>query len=100
MIKVKCFKIFTFWKIKEIHEKLGKNPKPKYKDVAFSSNWISLQTESRSPINDLLFKNLLNELEKDIISGKKKRFFEKRDKINLSPETLKKVVKMLFSISI
>ncbi len=87
-------------KDKEIHEKLGKNPKPKYKDVAFSSNWISIQTESRSPINDLLFKNLLTELEKDILSGKKKRFFEKRDKINLSPETLKKVVKEIENIDL
>lgn len=80
-------------KDKEIHEKLGVNPRPKYKDVSFSLNWIASQTESKNPVNDILFKNLLTDLERDILSGKKKRFFEKNDKINLSSGTLTKVVK-------
>ena len=62
-------------KDRELHDKLGTPPKPKYKDVTFSLNWIATQTETQNPINDLLFKNLITELEKDIIAGKKKRFF-------------------------
>lgn len=87
-------------KDKELHEKLGKQPKPKYKDVSFSVNWIATQTESKSPINELLFNNLLIDLERDIISGKKKRFFEKNDQINLSAGTLKKVVKEIENIDL
>lgn len=87
-------------KDKVIHEKLGKNPKPKYRDITFSTHWIAIQSESISPINDLLFKNLITELEKDIMSGKKKRFFDKNDQINISPGTLKKVVKEIENIDL
>jgi type I restriction enzyme M protein len=64
-----------------------------YKDVVFSVNWIQSQTEVESPVNDILFSKLLKELEVDIRSGKKKRFFEENEKIELSPETIKKIVK-------
>lgn len=80
-------------KDKDIHAKLGSSPSPKYKDVVFSQHWIVSQTEIANPINDILFKNLVLELEKDILSGKKKRFFDANDQINLSSGTLKKVVK-------
>lgn len=55
-------------KDRDIHLKLDPNPNPKqkYKDVVFSLNWIATQSEVADPINDILFKNLLNELEKDI----------------------------------
>jgi type I restriction enzyme M protein len=39
-------------------------------------------------------------LERDIIAGKKKRFFEKNDSIHLSPETMKKVVKEIEHIDL
>jgi len=87
-------------KDREVHDKLGSPPKPKYKDVTFSVNWIATQTETQNPINDLLFKNLVMELEKDIISGKKKRFFEKGDQIDLSSSTLKKVVKEIENVDL
>lgn len=80
-------------KDRDIHIKLGANPKPKYKDVVFSLNWIATQSEVSDPINDILFKNLLNELEKDIQNGRKKRFFSSDERINLSAGTLKKIVK-------
>ena len=95
-------KVF-FVKIKkdrEIYDKIGVNPKPLYKDVCFSTNWISTQTESANPINDLLFKNLQDILERDIISGKKKRFFQKVDQINISAETLKRIVKEIENIDL
>jgi type I restriction enzyme M protein len=87
-------------KDREVHLKLGDNPKPKYKDVIFSQNWIASQTETKNPINQILFKNLVSELEKDIMSGKKKRFFEKNDQINISYSTMKKVVKEIENIDL
>ena len=87
-------------KDKELHERIGSNPKPKYKDLRFSVHWIATQTESENPINSSLFKNLLTELERDIISGKKKRFFDKNDQINLSSSTLRKIVKEIENIDL
>ena len=87
-------------KDKELHQKLGKSIKPKYKDVVFSVNWISNQTESESPINDILFKNLITGLEREISKKKKKRFFDSNEEIQLSPETLRKVVKEIENIDL
>lgn len=87
-------------KDRDIHLRLGENPKPKYKDVVFSLNWIATQSEVSDPINEILFKNLLNELEKDIQHGKKKRFFAQDEKINLSSGTLKKIVKEIEHIDL
>jgi len=87
-------------KDRDVHLKLGNNPKPKYKDVVFSQNWIASQTESQNPINQILFRNLVSELEKDIMSGVKKRFFEKEDQINISYSTMKKVVKEIENIDL
>lgn len=95
-------KIF-FVKIRKdraIHEKLGRNPKPKYKDVVFSQNWIASQTECLNPVNQILFRNLVSDLEKDIISGKKKRFFDTDENINISAATMKKVVKEIENIDL
>ena len=80
-------------KDKELHEKLGDNPHPRYRDVTFSTHWITAQTESVSPVNDPLFRNLLSALEAGIASGKKKRFFDKDETINISPDSLLRVVK-------
>jgi len=87
-------------KDRDIHLKLGRNPKPKYRDVVFSQNWIATQTETKNPVNEILFKNLVSEFEKDILSGKKKRFFDRDDQINISAETLKKIVKEIENIDL
>jgi len=80
-------------KDKELYRKLGKHPKPTYKDVVFSTHWIASQTENKSPINDPLFRNLINSLENEIESGKKKRFLNREEQINLNPETVHWIVK-------
>lgn len=82
-------------KDKDIHTKYGNTPTPKYSDVVFSQYWIQNQTETEDPINDLLFKKLVSDLEEQIQRGKKKRIFDTNELINLSPETIKKVVKQL-----
>ena len=87
-------------KDRDVHSKLGSNPKPKYKDIVFSLNWILTQSESSNPINEILFRNLVLEFEKEILSGKKKRFFEINDQICLSASTIKKVVKEIENIDL
>jgi len=82
-------------KDKQLHEKFGANPNPKYGDVVFSAHWISSQTENENPINDPLFRNLVRSLESDIAAGKKKRIFNADEQINLGSDTIKKVVKEL-----
>lgn len=87
-------------KDKKIHSQYGKNPKPKYRDMVFSTHWIMSQTENANPLNDPLFKNLLEELEKEINDKHKKRIFDVGEKINLSPETIIKIVKALEHIDV
>lgn len=85
---------------KKIHSQYGQNPKPKYGDMIFSTHWIMSQTENANPLNDPLFKNLIEELEKEINDKHKKRIFDAEEKINLSPETIIKIVKALEHIDV
>ncbi len=79
-------------KDKAIHQQYGEHPKPKYADVIFSKHWIQGQTETEDPVNDLLFAQLLKDLEKQIKTGKKKRVFTENERINLSPETIERII--------
>lgn len=67
-------------KDREIHARFGPDPKPKHKDIVFSTHWINSQTENESPINDPLFKNLVKSLEEEIRNDKKKRVFDEANK--------------------
>ena len=80
-------------KDRQLHETLGNPPKPKYRDVVFSTHWIAAQTENESPINDPLFANLVKSLESDIATGKRKRIFDRAEEREISPETIRKIVK-------
>ncbi|MEP2981594.1 MAG: N-6 DNA methylase [Lentilitoribacter sp.] len=80
-------------KDRQLHNKLGPNPQPTYKDVVFSSHWLSQQTENESPINDPLFRNLVRSLEKDILAGSKKRLFRADEELEISPSTILRLVK-------
>jgi type I restriction enzyme M protein len=87
-------------KDKELHQRLGRDPRPKTGDVTFSKHWISRQTESQNPVNDPLFKNLLADLEHDISRQKKKRIFDHDSEINLSAHTIEKIVEKLEHIDL
>lgn len=63
--------------------------------VAFSTHWIEKQTLTPSPVNDILFKRLRDEIEDDIASKKKKRIFDSQEKIDLRPDTIAMVVDKL-----
>lgn len=87
-------------KDKELHAKFGNHPIPPTKDVVFSTQWIDGQTQSENPVNDVLFRNLIGDLEEDIQRRKKKRIFDEHEQINLSPDTIRWVVKELEHIDL
>ena len=62
--------------------------------ITFSVHWID-ESKSDDPINDVLFKQLRDRIEKDIAFRKKKRIFEKDEKISMRPDTIKAVVRRL-----
>jgi type I restriction enzyme M protein len=63
--------------------------------VAFSTNWIEKQRFTASPVNDILFKRLRDDIEDDIARKKKKRIFDTDEKIDMKPDTIKLVVEKL-----
>lgn len=63
--------------------------------VAFSLGWIEREKLTPSPVNDILFKRLRDELEDDIAKRKKKRVFDPTEKIDMRPDTIRIVVQKL-----
>lgn len=68
-----------------------------YTSVHFASHWISEMEDdgTENPINSILFGNLVNRLEEQITRGEKKRIFDQGEGIDLTPSTIKEVVKLL-----
>ena len=66
-------------------------------DFKFSLDYIN-QLKDRfdidNPMNEL-FKKYRDKLEKDVLSGKKKRIFKKDEELNLKPSTIKEIVKLI-----
>ena len=62
--------------------------------VSFSTHWIE-SSKSKNPVNDILFKQLRDKIERDIAFRKKKRIFEKNEEIDMRPDTIKSVVRRL-----
>ena len=91
---------------KHVHEKYN-YPKDvlsmrvKKDDVLFSVDWIEKNTsnvpgaEKLNPVNDILFKNLMKNLETDIKKKRKKPLFDTDEEINLKAGTIKKIVQNL-----
>lgn len=93
--KLICLKLYHD---RRLHEE--KNPQldavgnlivPKHV-INFSTAWINSRKENKNPISEIHYKNLLEEIEEDIINKNKKRMFSTDDKIDLTPETIKTVV--------
>ena len=66
-------------------------------DVVFSIDWIEKREKEgvKNPVDQILFANLRQELESEVIKGTKKRIFEKNEQIELKASTIKDVVKLL-----
>jgi type I restriction enzyme M protein len=70
-------------------------PLPREK-VRFSIHWIVQNEDSEPhPVNTILFKQLRELLELEIINKKKKRIFDDNENIKLKPDTVKEIVKLL-----
>jgi type I restriction enzyme M protein len=67
------------------------------RDVArFSLHWITEMEESTdNPVNTILFAQLTQGIEEQIVRREKKRIFEQGEGIKLAPSTIKEVVKLL-----
>ena len=64
--------------------------------VRFSTAWIGAQeSHTASPLDTILFHDFIQEMEREIGTGNRKRIFNREDRINLSPETIKGVVARL-----
>jgi type I restriction enzyme M protein len=64
--------------------------------VKFSVAWIEARdAENANPLDALQFQSLLQELEENIRTKKKKRIFKEGSHINLHPGTIKEVVRKL-----
>lgn len=80
--------------LKEIERKKGYI---EAKDAVFSVYWLEEREKEKiyDPINNNLFSALRDELEDEIVKHKKKRIFEKDEKIVIKPTTIKEVVRLL-----
>lgn len=65
--------------------------------VVFSERWIKeRETEGAvNPIDTILFERLREDIEREIQERKKKRIFNKGERIGLKPETVKEIVRRL-----
>ena len=68
-------------------------------DVTFSLRWIrSHESSAPNPVNTILFKGFMDDVETEIARKFRKRFFDQGEEINLNPETIKGVVERLESV--
>lgn len=59
-------------------------------DVRFSRGWIeSQERDTPNPLDAIMFQQLLSEFEAEIGVGTKKRIFDRGERLNLSPDTIK-----------
>jgi len=85
-------------KTKEMIETKGRILKSK---IYFSTEWLEKQRKDianpvQNPINDILFNNLKQKLENEYRTGKKKRIFERNERIKIKKyATIKEVVDLL-----
>lgn len=75
-------------------ERVGRVALPK-DSVTFSEHWIEKNSAAANPVNDVLFKQLLNQLEREIVARRKKRIFGRDESIRLRPSTILRVVEKL-----
>jgi type I restriction enzyme M protein len=75
-------------------ELIGRGDPLPINEVRFSNYWIKEQeTNNSNPIDALLFRHLVDYLEQEITRRRRKRIFEPNEKLNISPGTIKRVVK-------
>jgi len=93
------FAKLMFIKIREdnkIHRLIESGNRPAKADFIFSTHWIDSQVKVEpNPIDATLFHQVQAELEKQIEQRKKKRIFEKGERLELKAATIYEIVKAL-----
>ena len=65
-------------------------------DVEFSIHWVRQhESTTPNPVDSILFKRFMDDVETQIARRVRKRFFDQGDRINLKPETIRGVVSRL-----
>jgi type I restriction enzyme M protein len=65
--------------------------------VRFSTHWIADQEAAQipNPVDAILFHQLVEQLEQEIAEHRRKRIFDANERLNVSPGTIKRVVREL-----
>jgi len=93
------FSKLMFIKIREdnrVHNLLKAGTIPKKTDFVLSIHWIDNQVSVEpNPVDSILFRQIQEDLEREIKKGKKKRIFGRGERLSLKAETIYEVVKEL-----
>jgi type I restriction enzyme M protein len=95
-VKVIFLKLLSDRRIREkypnaLAEEVIEVPK---EDVIFSSHWIAAEEKNTpNPLDSIQFRDFINSMERAIEKNERKRIFDSDEKIDLSPETIRDVVK-------
>lgn len=85
---------------KSIHKKFDEDDVVKKEDFFFSTHYINRQEDRfDSPINELFIK-YRNSLNNEVKKKTKKRIFDEEEKLELSPSTIKEIVKLLENLDL
>ena len=80
----------------EYHRRIADNLPLPASAVRFSTAWIEAHDDvTTNPVAEILFRKLLDELEEEIVRGKRKRIFAATERLALSPGTIKRAVEVL-----
>ncbi len=93
------FSKIVFIKMKEdrkLVERIDSGERVTKDDMVFSVEWIERNESTEpNPFSNILFRKLREDLEEEIVKRKKKRIFVVGDELNLKPNTIKEIVRML-----
>lgn len=100
-VKLITLKLLSDKKIKEEYPGLVAEKRFEFPadQVEFSVRWVDAHEKSTAnPVNSILFRDFMDDVEKQIAKQIRKRFFGRGDGISLKPETIKGVVERLESL--
>jgi len=100
-VKLISLKLMSDRRIRDVHPEIMERPFIELppEEVQFSMHFVlANESHTTSPINDILFRSFMLEMERDIATRRRKRIFEANDQIRLRPETIRGVVRRLESI--
>ena len=100
-VKLITLKLLSDKKIKEDYPGLSAERRFDHPadDVTFSLRWINNHEASTpNPVDSILFRDFMDDVEKQIAKRVRKRFFDEGERINLKPETIRGVVERLESL--